>query len=229
MIFNEKVAVRENAAELMTKVYFYMMIALIITTLSALFMIANPNLMGAVFGNRILFYGILIVEVGLVIFLSSQIDKINFFGAALGFAVYSALTGVTMSVIFIIYKPQTIALAFAVTAGTFAVMSIYGYFTKQDLTAIGNLFLMLLVGVIIGTIVNIFLKNSMFDMIITYITLIVFIGLTAYDTQKIKNAAESSIWYGDTKGKVALMGSLTLYLDFINLFLTIVKLLGKRN
>lgn len=228
MILKEERVGSFEASSLMTKVYFLMAMALMITGVTAITVASSKELALAILGNKLVFYGLIFGELGLVWFLGAQIDRLSFPIALGSFVLYSVLNGATLSAIFFVYSTSAIGAAFMVTAGTFVVMSVYGYVTKQDLSAIGNLLLMALVGVIIATIVNMFMHNAMLDSIITYIGVLIFVGLIAYDTQKIKNRAYNMIGYGDAGGKIALMGALDLYLDFINLFLYILKLFGRK-
>jgi hypothetical protein len=175
----------------------------------------------------LLFFGLIIVEVILVMFLSARIAKMSPALATTMFLGYSALNGVTLSVIFLIYTQESIATTFIVTAGTFGLMSLYGYTTKRDLTTIGNLLIMGLVGFLIGTVVNLFWANSTLYWILTYGGIIVFIGLTAWDTQKIKR------WLAEATDetsirRISILGALMLYLDFINLFLLLLRIFGQR-
>ena len=146
------------------------------------------------------------------------------------FAAYAILNGVTMSFIFLAYTMESIASTFFITAGTFAAMSAVGYFTKKDLSGVGRVLTMLLIGLIIATLVNFFVASSGFALVLNYIGVFIFVGLTAYDTQKIKALVHEASMYGDEEQttKLALMGSLTLYLDFINLFLYLLRFMGNR-
>lgn len=220
---------RETAqATFMTKVYGWMTIALLITAFSAMFTLSSPALLELIFGNKLVFYGLIIGELLLVGSLVLAVQKMSPTMAAIVFIGYSALNGLTLASIFLIYTAGSIALTFFITAGTFAVMSIYGYTTKADLTRIGNLALMALVGIIIASIANFFLQSETLYWIISYIGVAVFVGLVAYDTQKIKNLSDS-IDVNSAEGKRAsLIGALTLYLDFINLFLFLLRLFGSR-
>ncbi len=217
-----------DATNLMTKVYFLMAMALMITGITAIGVASSNAVASAILGNKLVFYALIFGELGLVWYLSASIDKLSLPAAMGSFILYSVMNGATLSVIFFVYSTNAIGSAFMVTAGTFVVMSVYGYVTKQDLSAIGNLLLMALIGVIIATLVNMFMHNTMLDTIITYAGVLIFVGLIAYDTQKIKNRAYNMIGYGDAAGKIAIMGALDLYLDFINLFLYILKLFGRK-
>lgn len=210
------------------KVYWWMSSALIITGLVALFTVSTPSLINAIFGNNILFFGLIIGEIGLVVYISRSIGKMSAQTATFAFIGYSALNGLTLSVIFLIYTATSIASTFFITAGTFGIMSIYGYFTKRDLTSIGGLLTMALIGIIIAMVVNMFLNSDSLSFIISIIGVLVFVGLTAYDTQKIKKMSGSIEDGTEMATKAAIMGALALYLDFINLFLFFLRLVGNR-
>ena len=187
----------------------------------------SPGRVQSIFASRGTFWLLVIAELALVFILSARIMKMSFSTAGIMFALYSVLNGVTMSFIFIAYTSTSIATAFFVTAGMFAAMSFIGFVTKKDLSSFGSFFTMALIGLIIASVVNIFLNSSVMYWIITYVGVLLFVGLTAYDTQKIK---QMLIEYGDevndSTQKLALIGSLSLYLDFINLFLYILRLFG---
>lgn len=216
-------------ATLMRNVYTWMTLALVITGLVSLYVAKSYTLLSMIIENRMLFWGLLIAEIGLVIYLSARIHRIAFSTATLLFIAYSILNGVTLAFIFMIYTMSSIATTFFVTAGTFGVMALYGYVTKKDLSRIGNICIMALIGLIIASLVNLFLHNSMMDLVISYIGVLLFVGLTAYDSQKIKQMLTGDdIEVNETTQKIALMGSLTLYLDFINLFIYLLRILGDR-
>lgn len=212
---------------LMGKVYLWMTLALAVTGLTSLYVASSPDLVQSIFASRGTFWLLVIAELALVFILSARIMKMSFSTAGIMFALYSVLNGVTMSFIFIAYTSTSIATAFFVTAGMFAAMSFIGFVTKKDLSSFGSFFTMALIGLIIASVVNIFLNSSVMYWIITYVGVLLFVGLTAYDTQKIK---QMLIEYGDevndSTQKLALIGSLSLYLDFINLFLYILRLFG---
>ncbi|MCP1253846.1 Bax inhibitor-1/YccA family protein [Elizabethkingia sp. S0634] len=210
----------------MSKVYGWMSLALVVTGLIAYLVAGSETLITAIMANKLLFYGLIIAEFGLVIWLSARIAKMSTTTAIIAFMGYAVLNGLTLSLIFLIYTFSSIALTFFVTAGTFAVMSIYGYVTKTDLTKIGKIMMMLLVGIIIASLVNLFLKSPMIYWITTYVGVAVFVGLIAYDTQKIKNYFLELNGDESLMGRMAIMGALTLYLDFINLFLFLLRLFG---
>ena len=216
-------------AVLMRNVYIWMTCGLAMTALTAMIVGRNENWVYTLATSG-MYWGVLIAEVVLVIFLSARINKLSFATAGLMFAAYAILNGVTMSIIMLAYTAESIAQAFFVTAGTFGGMSLVGFFIKKDLSAMGRTLMMALIGLIIATIVNIFWQNSMMASILNYAGVIIFVALTAYDTQKIKVMLQQAQYAGisDQTNKLALMGSLTLYLDFINLFLYILRLFGNR-
>ena len=216
-------------AVLMRNVYTWMACGLAMTALTAMIVGRNENWVYTLATSG-MYWGLLIAEVVLVIFLSARINKMSFATAGLMFAAYAILNGVTMSFIMLAYTAESIAQAFFVTAGTFGGMSLVGFFIKKDLSAMGRTLMMALIGLIIATLVNIFWQNSMMASILNYAGVIIFVALTAYDTQKIKVMLQQAQYAGisDQTNKLALMGSLTLYLDFINLFLYILRLFGNR-
>ena len=210
-------------------VYTWMTLALVITGAVAMYMAKSITLLSMIMQNSLLFWGILIAELGVVWYLSARIHRISFTSATLLFILYSILNGATLSMIFLIYTMSSIATTFFVTAGTFGVMALFGYVTKKDLTRLGSLCFMGIIGIIIASLVNIFLQNSMMEMIISYIGVLLFVGLTAYDSQKIKRLLmQDGVEINETTQKIALLGAMTLYLDFINLFLYLLRILGDR-
>lgn len=214
---------------LFRNVYMWMTFALVITGITALIVADSPNLIAAIYSSKIVFYGLLIAEFALVWYISARIHFISFTTATMLFILYSIINGLTLSFIFLIYTTSSIASTFFVTAGTFGVMCLYGYFTKKDLTSIGNLCFMALIGLIIASVVNMFWSNETLYWIVTYAGVLIFVGLTAYDTQKIKRLLLSEgTEINETTQKIALLGALSLYLDFINLFLYLLRLLGNR-
>jgi len=220
----EKIEVSQTL--LIRKVYVWMCAALLITAVTAYRVSNSEELLRLIFSSKMSFFGIIIAQFAIVWFLSARIKTLTFSTATILFALYSVLMGVTMSCIFLAYTQSSIASTFFITAGTFAVMSIYGFTTKKDLTSIGGLLIMALVGLIIASIVNYFLKSSMFDLIISCIGVLIFVGLTAYDTQKIKALMNQE--NTEENQKMAIIGSLMLYLDFINLFLFLLRIFGRR-
>ncbi len=214
----------------MSRVYGWMSLALIISAISALYTVQSDTLFSLIFSSKFTFYGLVIAEFALVIGLTANITRLSFPVAALLMGLYSVINGVTLSSILLVYEAGTIQAAFMASALTFGCMSAIGYFTRKDLSSIGGFLIMALIGLIIATVVNLFLHSSMMDTIITYVGLLIFIGLTAYDTQKIKSwlSSQNDEMQLDVR-KIALLGALTLYLDFINIFLYILRLLSRRN
>ncbi len=214
---------------LMNKVYLWMTLALAVTGLTAYYIAHNEALVYTIFNNSAIVWGTLIAELALVWILSACINRISFAAAGLMFAGYSILNGITFSVIFLAYTEESIASTFLVTAGTFGAMSLLGSFIKKDLSVVGRVLYMSLIGLIIATIVNCFVASSTLTWAITYLGVIIFCGLTAYDTQKMKELLQHESYQGNSSlMKIALLCSLTLYLDFINLFLYLLRILGNR-
>ena len=213
---------------LMRKVYLWMTLALVITGFTAYYVAHNETLLTALVSNQILFWGLVIGEFALVIGLSAAINKLSLTMATLMFVIYSVINGATLSFIFLIYTYSSITNVFFITAGTFAVMALIGYFVKVDLSSMGKILMMALIGIIIATIVNIFTKSEGLAMILNYLGVLVFVGLTAYDSQKIKQMMMAAPDAGEVAQKMALLGALSLYLDFINLFLYLLRIFGAR-
>jgi FtsH-binding integral membrane protein len=213
---------------LMRKVYLWMSLALVITGFTAYYVATTPALIGAIITNQILFWGLVIGELALVFGLSAAINKLSLTTATLMFVIYAVINGLTLSFIFLVYTASSITSVFFITAGTFAVMAFFGYFTKTDLSSLGKILMMALIGIIIATIVNIFTKSEGLAMILNYLGVLVFVGLTAYDSQKIKQMLMMAPDTGEAAQKVALLGALSLYLDFINLFLYLLRIFGSR-
>ena len=224
----EGIRVKNNTTIYMTRVYNWMALALFITGLMAYYAATSEQIRNLIFSSKFTFYGLIIGELLLVVYLSRAIHKISQSTAIFMFLLYAVLNGLTMSVIFMMYTTASIASTFYITAGTFGVMSLYGYYTKNDLTKIGNLAMMGLIGIIIASIVNMFFQNDMMGWIITYLGVAIFVGLTAYDTQKLKEIGANGFKNGESMEKIAIMGALTLYLDFINLFLFLLRIFGDR-
>ena len=213
---------------LMRKVYVWMSLALIITGITAYGVASSPGLITAFYTNQMLMWGVVIAEFALVFALSAALNRLSLSVATLLFVVYSVLNGVMFSSIFLVYTMSSVANVFFITAGTFAAMAAYGYFTKSDLTTLSKYLFMALIGLVIATVVNIFVGSSMLSLVISYAGVLIFVGLTAYDSQKIKQMLAQQVDADETAQKVALFGALTLYLDFINLFLYLLRLLGNR-
>ena len=225
---SHQTAAEAAVSTLFKSVYMQMAAALSITGLVAYFLSQSVDFWTFLTENTSLIWVIFIAQICLVIWISARLVKMSMTTATLLFILYSAMMGVTMSSIFMIYTMSSIASVFFITAGMFLAMSLLGYFTRMDLTRIGSLLFMALIGVVIASVVNIFLGSETLYWIISYVAVVVFVGLTAYDTQKIK---EMLVEYGnvDEMGqKLALFGALTLYLDFINLFLYLLRIFGDR-
>lgn len=211
---------------LMSKVYLWMTLALVVTGMTAYYVASSPAILYAIVSNQIAFWGLFIGELVLVFVLSSRIMSLSFVTASLMFVIYSIMNGVFFSFILLAYTEQSIATTFLITAGTFGAMSLFGFVTKRDLSAMGRILFMLLIGLIIATVVNIFMKAEGLTLILNYAGVVIFVGLTAYDTQSIKQMLQE---HGDKEGaeKIALLGSLSLYLDFINLFIYLLRFFGE--
>ncbi len=214
---------QETLQGFMQRVYQWMAAGLALTGFVAMSVASNADLLRTLNGG--LFWVFALAEIGIVIWLSLSIQKISASVATAGFLVYAALNGVTLSYIFVLYTAASIASTFFITAGTFAGVSVFGWVTKSDLTSLRSFLFMSLIGVVIASIVNLFLRSEIFYWILTYAGLAVFIALTAYDTQRLKLIHQSGV---GSSGQAAIMGALALYLDFINLFLYLLRLFGKR-
>ena len=222
----------EQAEELqrafLIKVYGWMTAGLMMTGIVSLLTLSVPGLTELVFSSRWGFLGLVVVQLGLVVYLSARIDKMSAMTATMVFVGYSALTGLTLSLVFLVYTAASLASTFFVTAGTFGAMSAYGLITRRDLSGLGSFLMMGLIGMVLASVVNMFFANSTLYWITTYIGIFIFVGLTAYDTQKIRQMGALALEGGETEQKGAIMGALRLYLDFINLFLLLLRLMGNR-
>lgn len=214
---------------LMRKTYLWMAMALVITGLTAYVVATNAALTQFLFTHSSLIWVLFLAEIGLVIGLSAAIRKISLPTATLMFVVYAALNGITFSSLFFVYTMGSLASTFFITAGTFGAMSLVGFFTKADLSSMGKILLMALIGLIIASVVNIFVGSSGLELLMTYVGVLIFVGLTAYDTQKIKQMFLSAPDASESTQKYAVLGALTLYLDFINLFLYLLRIFGRRD
>jgi FtsH-binding integral membrane protein len=243
----------DSAQRFMTNVYLWMAGAMIITALAAVLTVspyvafmgalAGEELSAAdavsaamtysplariVFGSSIGYIVLIVAELGLVFYLAMRITKMSRASAMIAFFAYATLNGITLSSIFIIYTASSIATAFLVSAGMFAGMSAFGMITKKDLSKLGNICIMAVWGIIIASIVNMFVRSGPFSLILSVITVLVFTGLTAYDTQKLKRLqAEITDNGTDMHSKIAIYGALQLYLDFINMFLALLRIFGR--
>ena len=214
---------------LMRKVFVWMTLALALTGLTAFGVATSPSLVAMIFGSKVLFWGLIIAEFALVFAISGAINKLSLSTATLLFILYSVVNGATLSVIFFAFSTAVIAKTFFITAGTFGAMALVGYTTKTDLSSMGKILFMALIGIVIASVVNMFVRSSGFDLIISYVGVLIFVGLTAFDTQKIKEMCQMAPDAGEATQKLALLGALTLYLDFINLFLYLLRIFGRND
>lgn len=221
-------AIAAEQQRFMVRVYNWMTAGLGITGFMAFYIANSPTMLNIVFGNAIVPIVLIIAQIGLVFWLASRVMQMSASQATGVFMLYAGLTGITFSSVFIVYTAASITSTFLITAGTFGAMSLYGYTTKKDLTSWGSFLFMGLVGIIIASVVNIFMESEMMHAVISYAGVLIFVGLTAYDTQKIKEMNILGNEGTDEDTKEAIQGALTLYLDFINLFLMLLRLLGDR-
>lgn len=214
-------------SEILNKVFLWMTVGLALTGTTAIWVADNTPLINSLLGWPMI--GLFLVQLGLVFWLSARVMHMQPATAAIVFLAYSFLTGITLAPIFLVYTASSIGMTFLITAGTFGAMATYGIVTKTDLTRIGNILIMALIGIIIASVVNIFLGSGILDFIISIVGVIVFTGLTAYDAQKIKDMSiQMQGESADTQFKISILGALTLYLDFINLFIMLLRLFGDR-
>ena len=209
------------------RVYLWMFAGLGMTGFVAFLTANSPVLSSWIFSNELVFYGLCGVELLLVWFFASIVEKISASLAMFIFTIYAVLSGLTVSGLFLIYSSGSLASTFFITAGTFGTMSIYGYYTQKDLTSLGNLAFMGLIGIILASVVNIFLESSFLYWITTYIGILVFVGLTAYDAQKIRELGLTQTAGTEASKKAAIIAALSLYLDFINLFILLLRFFGR--
>lgn len=218
------VAFAANVSKAMRSVYLKMFLALLVTAATSFVVLAQQSFLIYMASHSWAYLGLLIAEIALVFSISARLNKISTTTANLLFYAYSILNGIVLSVIFLLFEFESIAQTFLITAGVFGAMSAYGYFTKSDLTKFGSFLTMALIGLIVCVVVNMFLASSTLDWIISFAGVAIFIGLTAWDTQKIKTMMAYSD--GTNIGKIATIGALSLYLDFINLFLYLLRFFG---
>ncbi|MBG6030983.1 Bax inhibitor-1/YccA family protein [Proteus hauseri] len=213
----------------MAQVYGWMTVGLLLTAFVALYVASSEALLSMIFSSKIVFFGLIIAQLGLVFVLSGMVHKMSGAMATSLFMLYSVLTGVTISSVLLLYTASSIASTFFICAAMFGALSVYGYTTKRSLTGMGSFLFMGLIGIIIASIVNIFMQSSMMSMVISYAGVLIFAGLTAYDTQKLKDMGnELNQEDKENMRRYSIMGALTLYLDFINLFLMLLRILGDR-
>ena len=209
-------------SKLFSKVFAWMFIGLIITFATGFYVALHPNMLYNIFSTG-LHFGLLILEIVLVVWLSARSHKMKFSTASIVYVIYSVVTGLTFSSFFVIYKLGSIMFIFALTALLFGIFALLGYTTNTDLSKFSTIFLMGLIGIILATIINIFLNNSMLEIIISWVSIILFLGITAHDIQKIKSLSNVIT----DENAIAIIGALDLYLDFINIFIDLIKLFGK--
>ncbi len=218
-------ALDARVSQVMKRVYVKMFLALLVTALTALYVANTPSIAASLLSSKSIYLILAIVEIGLVIAITAAINKISSTTATLLFFLFAIVNGFTLSVIFFVYSPGSIAKTFFITAGTFGAMSVYGYMTNRDLTKVGSFLFFALIGLIIASVVNIFAHSDTLGWIISFAGVLIFLGLTAWDTQKIKQMA--AVAPNETYGKLATIGALSLYLDFINLFLYLLRFFGR--
>lgn len=211
-----------------SKVFLWMAAGLTVSAFGAFWLLSQPALLKTLFSNKWIFWGLFIVQLGMVWGLSASVMRLSALAGTLIFLVYSFLNGLTLSSIFLVYTSASIVTTFAITAGTFFFFSIYGLTTKRDLTGVGSLATMGLIGVLIASVVNIFLKSSTLMWITTFVGIGVFLGLIAWDTQKLKAIHAMGADNPETERKLSILGALILYLDFINLFILLLRIFGKQ-
>lgn len=220
--------ISSESSSFIVKVYGWMSLALAITGVVAWWTANTPEMLDVILGNRIVFYILLVAELILVASLAAWVMKMSSQTAMIIFILYSVLNGLTFSVIFLAYTKESIATTFFICGGMFAIMSAYGYLTKSDLSKWGNILFMALIGLILASVINIFFNSETLHWITTFAGILIFTGLTAYDTQKIKNLNIIGNEGTEEDKKEAITGALTLYLDFINLFLMLLRIFGKK-
>ena len=214
---------------LMRKVYGWMALALVITGLTSYMVASSPGLMQMIFANRLVFWGMVIAEFAIVFVISGRINRLSLVSATTWFVVYSVLNGALLSFSFMVYTQTAITEVFFITAGTFGAMALIGSTTKRDLTKLGGILFMALIGLIIASVVNFFVQSNTLDLIVSYVGVLIFVGLTAWDAQQIKRMLAMAPDAGEGAQKIALLGALNLYLDFINLFLYLLRIFGGRD
>lgn len=223
--YGGEAAVTQQTNAVMKRVYVRMLIGLLVSAFCALGVASSPALLSFFFSSKLMYWGMFIVMIAMAWILPTRMQKMST-GAVLGcFILFAALMGTSLAPIFIVYRLGTIVYTFFITAGTFGAMSVYGYFTKTDLTKIGSFLFMALIGLIIASVVNIFVASNTFDWIISIVGVLIFVGLTAWDTQNVKRMAQLNL-DPSMADKLATMGALNLYLDFINLFLYLIRIFG---
>lgn len=219
---------RSAVSTVLKNVYLWMTAALAISGLTAMVVAKSPAILSLIFANSFTMLGFFLAPFALVWFISARIHSLSIPTAVMLFTLYAVMMGTTLSSIFLAYTTASITNVFFITAGTFGAISLYGYTTKRDLSSWGTILLMGLIGLIIASLVNLFLQSEMLYWILTYVGVLLFVALTAYDTQRIKDMINEMAGDSDASRKVALFGAMILYLDFINLFLRLLRIFGKR-
>ncbi len=212
----------------LARVYAWMTAGLAVTALVAYATLSSPALLQLVFGNRAVFFGLMLAELGLVVWLSGLVGRLSAAAAGTVFVLYSALNGLTLSAVFLAFTSASIVSTFVVTAGTFGAMSIWGLTTKRTLEGLGSFAFMGLVGVVLASVVNVFVRSDMLGFVLSCAGVIVFVALTAYDTRRLKAMALAVDGTSEEGRRASVSGALALYLDFINLFLMLLNLFGRR-
>lgn len=219
---------QEGLNAYISNVFVKMFLGLLVTAAAAIFTAANQTMLNLVYGSPVMMFVLIIAELVIVFSLSARINKISYASAKVMFYAYAVINGITLSSIFLVYNLGTVYTAFITASLSFGIMAIYGMVTKKDLTRIGNVMMMLLIGVIVASFINIFLKSSGFDLLISFTAVILFVGLVAFDTQKIKSYYYASSGDFQMQKKIGIIGALSLYLDFINIFLYILRIFANK-
>jgi len=229
-VYNNQVVEQQEEIQrsFILRVYAWMTLGLFVTAVAALWTIYTPGLLHTIVTTPLLFFGLVIGELVLVMVLTAAVSRMTPAIAGLTFLGYAVLVGVTFSVLTLIYTSTSIALTFGITASTFGIMTLFGYTTHRDLTKLGNLLIMALIGLIIAMLANLLFKNPAIYWVTTFLGILIFIGLIAYDTQKLKKMSLSVSQEGGIAAKASILGALSLYLDFINLFLLLLRIFGRR-
>ena len=221
-------SVQASESSFISRVYLWMSGGLAVSALAAFWLLTQPVLLKAIFTNNLILIGLIVAEFALVIWLSAAAMKMSSTAASLIFLAYSFLNGITLTSVLLVYTGVSVLSTFAITAGTFFFFSVYGMTTKKDLTSLGSLAIMGLFGVIIASVINLFLKSTGLYWVTTFIGIAVFLGLIAWDTQKLKNLHAMGFENVEMEKKVSILGALTVYLDFINLFILLLRIFGRR-
>ena len=229
--YNQQVIDVDSASvsrSFVANVFAYMTLALVISGVAAYWFAASGMILNLLQTSKFLMWGIMLAPLAAVLVMNFAFNRLSYTALIAIFLAYSFTTGLSLSVIFLIYSTATIAKVFLITAGLFATMAVIGYTTKTDLTKLGSILMMAVIGIVIASVVNWFMKSDTMDYVISCVGVLVFTGLIAYDTQKVKRIGAGVEFGTATAGKLAVMGALSLYLDFINLFLFLLRIFGGR-